>query len=82
MNWSSSSQRSRNKSTAFYSMGITNTDFDKFKRVMARAGQHVQYVCVDVANGYHENFVNFIEKLRGRLSRRSRSWPATSLPAT
>ena len=53
-----------NKSTAFYSMGITKTDFDKFKRVMERAGDHVEYVCVDVANGYHENFVNFIEKLR------------------
>ena len=53
-----------NKSTAFYSMGITKTDFDKFKRVMERAGDHVEYVCVDVANGYHENFVSFIEKLR------------------
>ena len=52
------------KSTAFYSMGITRADFDKFKRVMAKAGEHVEYVCVDVANGYHENFVKFIEKLR------------------
>mgnify|MGYP001478767786 FL=1 len=52
------------KSTAYYSMGITRADFDKFKRVMARAGEHVEYVCVDVANGYHENFVQFIEKLR------------------
>ena len=53
-----------NKSAAFYSMGITRGDFDKFKRVMSRAGEHVEYVCVDVANGYHENFVQFIEKLR------------------
>jgi GMP reductase len=55
------------KSTAFYSMGITRSDFDKFKRVMARAGDHVEYVCVDVANGYHENFVKFLEKLRGEF---------------
>ncbi len=53
-----------NKSSAFYSMGITRADFDKFKRVMERAAEHVEYVCVDVANGYHENFVQFIEKLR------------------
>jgi GMP reductase len=45
-------------------MGITRADFDKFKRVMARAAEHIEYVCVDVANGYHENFVQFIEKLR------------------
>jgi len=53
-----------NKSTAFYSMGITKTDYEKFKRVMARGGEHVEYVCVDVANGYHENFVKFLVKLR------------------
>ncbi|MEO8753224.1 MAG: GMP reductase [Casimicrobiaceae bacterium] len=52
------------KSTAFYSMGITNADFDKFKRVMALAAEHIEYVCVDVANGYHENFVQFLLKLR------------------
>ncbi|MEP6701985.1 MAG: GMP reductase, partial [Betaproteobacteria bacterium] len=54
----------KEKSNAFYSMGITRADYDKFKRVMSRAGHHVEYVCVDVANGYHENFVQFIEKLR------------------
>ena len=54
----------RAKSTAYYSMGITRADFDKFKRVMTRAAEHIQYVCVDVANGYHENFVQFVEKLR------------------
>ena len=57
----------QSKSSAFYSMGITRADFDKFKRVMARAGDHVEYVCVDVANGYHENFVQFIVKLRAEF---------------
>jgi GMP reductase len=55
------------KAAAFYSMGITRSDFEKFKHVMARAGQHIEYVCVDVANGYHENFVKFIEKLRAEF---------------
>ena len=55
------------KSGAFYSMGITRADFEKFQRVMARAAAHIEYVCVDVANGYHENFVQFIVKLRAEF---------------
>jgi GMP reductase len=52
------------KSTAFYSMGITKSDHEKFERVMQRAGEAVGYACVDVANGYTEGFVKFIEKFR------------------
>jgi GMP reductase len=52
------------KATAFYSLGITEHDYAKFKRVKARAGEHVQFVCIDVANGYHENFVRFITQFR------------------
>ena len=50
-------------------MGITNADYDKFKRVIARAGAQIEYVCIDVANGYHENFVKFIEKIRHEFPR-------------
>ena len=57
------------KSTAFYSMGITRADYDKFKRVIARAGEQIEYVCIDVANGYHENFVQFVEKIRNEFPR-------------
>jgi GMP reductase len=52
------------KSNAFYSMGITKADYDKFERVMQRAGDTIEYVCIDVANGYTENFVRFVEKIR------------------
>lgn len=52
------------KSTAFYSMGIMKSDYEKFGLVMQRAGEAVGYVCVDVANGYTEGFVKFIEKFR------------------
>ncbi len=52
------------KSNAFYSLGITPHDFEKFKHVKARAAEHLQYVCIDVANGYHENFLAFISKFR------------------
>jgi GMP reductase len=49
---------------AFYSMGITKADKDKFERIMQRAKEHIAYVCIDVANGYTENFVTFCRKMR------------------
>ncbi len=51
-------------SNAFYSMGITKADHDKFKQVFDKAGAAIQYVCIDVANGYTENFVSFCRKMR------------------
>ena len=57
-------------SAAFYSMGITRADEEKFKRVMeAGAGEGnpeplVRYVCIDVANGYTEGFSRFVQKIR------------------
>jgi GMP reductase len=57
-------RRLQKKSAAFYSMGITRSDEEKFKRVVDAAGDAVQYVCIDVANGYHENFVTFVTRLR------------------
>lgn len=52
------------KSAAFYSMGISRSDEAKFKDVMAQAGDAIQYVCIDVANGYHEAFVQFVARIR------------------
>ncbi|MBI3284246.1 MAG: GMP reductase [Burkholderiales bacterium] len=54
----------QNKATAFYSMGITQSDFDKFSAVMARAQNAIEYVCIDVANGYTEGFIHFVKKVR------------------
>ncbi|MCC7079409.1 MAG: GMP reductase [Burkholderiales bacterium] len=58
----------------FYSMGITKADNDKFERVLARAGDSVRNVCIDVANGYSESFVRFVEAFR-------RAHPALTLMA-
>ena len=52
------------KSNAFYTMGITKNDLDRFARVRRRAGAAIHYVCIDVANGYTESFVKFVEKFR------------------
>jgi len=52
------------KPAVFYSMGITKADYQKFRRVKAEVGDLIQYVCVDVANGYTKSFVDFLRKLR------------------
>jgi GMP reductase len=56
------------KSAAFLSIGITRNDEDKVRRVMEAAGgpanPHLRYLCIDVANGYHENFATFVAKMR------------------
>lgn len=54
--------------TVFYSMGITAADYDKFRRIKAAAGDAINYVCVDVANGYTKSFVDFVHKLRAAYS--------------
>ncbi len=57
------------KSAAFYSMGISKADEEKFKRVVDAAGDAVGYVCIDVANGYHENFGTFVTRIRSAYPR-------------
>lgn len=56
------------KSAAFLSIGITRNDEDKVRKAMAAAGgatnPHIRYLCIDVANGYHENFATFVAKIR------------------
>ena len=49
---------------SFYSMGITQPDYDKFCRIMAQSNGTIKSVCVDVANGYTKAFIRFIHKLR------------------
>ena len=52
------------KSSAFYSLGIGDGDWEKFREVMRLSGNAVSFVCIDVANGYTEAFVSFVKKVR------------------
>jgi len=52
------------QSTAFYSLGIGDADYEKFRRVNEQLGGSIEYVCVDVANGYTTAFIKFLHKLR------------------
>lgn len=59
----SSGNFNRTEYTAM-SIGISDTDWNKFCKVYADVGTNLKYLCVDVANGYTEAFVNHIAKIR------------------
>ena len=46
------------------SIGISDADLDKLEQVHKKVLDKLQFVCVDVANGYTERFVEFIRHLR------------------
>ena len=50
-----------------YSMGITDADHEKFRTVYEQAPD-IKFVCIDVANGYSERFVDFVAKFRSLYS--------------
>lgn len=46
------------------STGIGDSDFEKMQQVL-RCVPALQFICIDVANGYTEYFVEFVKKVRG-----------------
>lgn len=46
------------------SIGITDKDHEKFRMVYEQTGDCLKYVCIDVANGYTERFVEFVRNFR------------------
>jgi len=51
----------------FYTMGISDDDYRKFEKVHSYA--EIDYVCVDVANGYSTKLTAFVKKLRAEYPR-------------
>jgi GMP reductase len=49
---------------AFYSLGITDADIEKFRMVKNATGDAIEFVCIDVANGYTETFIDFVKRFR------------------
>ncbi len=45
------------------STGTSDRDFDKLKRIINVAPE-IQFICIDVANGYSEHFGDFVSKVR------------------
>ena len=52
--------------SSIYSMGITDSDLQKFQFVYSAAQAPYMRVCVDVANGYTQSFVDFIKRFRDK----------------
>lgn len=67
-NWAMASTVAMNNT--FYSLGITDKDYDKYKKVCEYVSFGIlthfkpTFICIDVANGYMEQFVNFVRKFR------------------
>jgi GMP reductase len=53
---------STDSSLSFYSMGISDNDYNKFMRVKNKAP--IDMVCIDVANGYMSAFYDYIKRIR------------------
>jgi GMP reductase len=45
------------------SSGTSDADFEKLEKILAAV--NVDFLCLDVANGYSEHFVNFVRRVRG-----------------
>ena len=45
------------------STGTSDADFDKLKAVLALSPA-LNFICIDVANGYSEHFVEFLQRAR------------------
>ena len=50
------------------SVGIAAQDYDKFVQVKNAVGDKLKYLCIDVANGYTERFVEHIRFIREKYS--------------
>jgi hypothetical protein len=53
----------RLKNTA-YSMGTSDQDLEKYKAFQSRTTFDPRYICIDVANGYTQKFIDFIKRFR------------------
>lgn len=53
------------KDYVVYSMGITDMDVRKWEQLKSKLpANNIKHVCIDVANGYTERFINFVKNFR------------------
>lgn len=56
----------QNLNSSVYSMGISSEDMQKFDNVYLLSRNKHMRVCIDVANGYTQQFVEFVQRFRDR----------------
>jgi len=59
-----SDQELLHKEYVAMSIGITEKDHDKFRKVYEQVDNNLKYVCIDVANGYSNRFRDFVMDFR------------------
>jgi GMP reductase len=54
--------------SVWYSIGITRDDQDKLKQFLKskpqKEGRGIEKICIDVANGYSQQFIDFVKNIR------------------
>ena len=58
--------RFKNREHFWFSLGIKNEDLNKLDEFITRL-DYIPNICIDVANGYTDDFVNFCRKIRDSL---------------
>lgn len=53
-------------SSVWYSIGMVQADEEKLEKFVA-AGGKPEKICVDVANGYSEHFVDYVKRIREKM---------------
>ncbi|USD37611.1 MULTISPECIES: GMP reductase [Ferrimonas] len=48
------------------STGVSDNDFDKLGQIMA-LDVRLRFICIDVANGYQQSFVDFVRRVRAQF---------------
>lgn len=51
----------------WYSIGMTERDEEKLEAFLKQNPNGIDKICIDVANGYSEAFVQYVKKMRDRL---------------
>lgn len=54
----------KNSEFSAMTIGILDHDHEKFRMVYEQVDDALKYVCIDVANGYSERFVNFVSQFK------------------
>ncbi len=52
------------------SSGTSDDDFEKLKQVMSLE-QQLKFICIDVANGYSEHFISYLQRVREQFPDKS-----------
>ena len=54
----------------FVSTGTSDADFEKTKEIMALSEELI-FICIDIANGYSEHLVEYVQKVRAEFPEQS-----------